>query len=151
MAKSGAITRFAAALACTLGAASASAADFRSVGEAGAVMYDAPSVKAKKLYVVSADYPVEVIVNDGPWVKVRDATGELSWLERKSLTERRMVMVTAPVAEVRASPSEQAPLVFRAQQGVALQLAEIGSSGWARVRHRDGRSGYVRIGQVWGL
>ncbi len=146
-----AITRFSAALVCALGAAAASAADFRSVGEAGAVMYDAPSVKAKKLYVVSADYPVEVIVNDGPWVKVRDASGELSWLERKSLADRRIVMVTAPVAEVRASPADQAPVVFRAQQGVALQLAEIGSNGWARVRHRDGRSGYVRIGQVWGL
>ncbi len=151
MASLKAMTGWAAAFACALGAASAAAADFRSVGEAGAILYDAPSVKAKKLYVVSADYPVEVIVNDGPWVKVRDATGELSWLERKSLTERRMIMVTAPVAEVRASPSEQAPLVFRAQQGVALQLAEIGASGWARVRHRDGRTGYVRINQVWGL
>ncbi len=151
MAHSKAITRVAAAFACALGAAAASAADFRSVSEAGAVMYDAPSVKAKKLYVVSADYPVEVIVNDGPWVKVRDASGELSWLEKKVLSERRMVVVTAPVAEVRVSPSDQAPLVFRAQQGVALQRAEIGATGWARVRHRDGRSGYVRVGQVWGL
>ncbi len=138
---------FAFALACT----SASAADFRSVAEGGAVMYDAPSVKAKKLYVASRDYPVEIIVSDGPWVKVRDASGELSWLERKALSERRMVVVTAPLAEVHALPSDESALVFRAQQGVALQLAEIGASGWVRVRHRDGRSGYLHVGQVWGV
>jgi len=140
-----------ACLLCWFFAAGAWAADFRSVGESGAVMYDAPSVKAKKLYVVSRDYPVEVMVNDGPWVKVRDATGQLAWLEKKVLSDRRIVVVTAPVAEVRQSPSEQAALAFRAQQGVALELAEIGSGGWAKVRLRDGRAGYVRIGQVWGL
>ncbi len=55
---------------CWLVAASAAAADYRSIGQGGAVMYDAPSVKAKKLYVASSDYPVEVVVDDGAWVKL---------------------------------------------------------------------------------
>lgn len=142
--------RMIACIAAALACGAARAADFRSVGEAGTIMYDAPSVKANKLYVVSRGYPVEVIVDDGPWVKVRDATGDLAWLQRKVLSDRRMVVVTVPVAPVRASPSDDAAIVFRAQQGVALQLVEIGASGWVQVRYRDGRSGYLHIGQVWG-
>jgi SH3 domain protein len=136
---------------CCLASLCAAAADYRSIAEAGTVMYDGPSSKAKKLYVASRDYPVEVLVNDGAWVKVRDATGELVWIEKKALSDRRTVLVTASIAEVRQAPSGQAAVAFRAQQGVVLELSEVGSAGWVKVRHRDGRTGYVRIGQLWGL
>ena len=137
-------------LACII-AVPASAADFRSIAEGGTVMYDAPSVKAKKLYVVSRDYPVEVVVNDGPWVKVRDVTGELAWVERKSLSERRLTVVSASIADVREAPNDRAAVAFRAQQGVTMELTDIGNAGWAKVKLRDGRAGYVRISQIWGL
>ena len=127
------------------------AGDYRSTLEDGAVMYDAPSVHAKKLFVTSRHYPVEIVVNIDSWVKVRDQTGTLAWMEKKALSDKRTVMVTVPVAEVRQKPDEKAPVLFRAQQGVALELAEPGTSGWARVRHADGQTGYVRINQVWGI
>jgi hypothetical protein len=66
--------------------------------------------------------------------------------------------VRVPLAEVRASPDESAPVVFRAEQNVLLELAETATSaattsmpGWVKVRHRDGQTGYVRIAQVFGL
>ena len=43
------------------------AAEFRSIGEAAAVLYDAPSTRATKLYVASRNLPVEVISTDGAW------------------------------------------------------------------------------------
>jgi len=125
-------------------------AEFRSIGEP-AVMYDAPSVRASKLYVAGRNLPVEVISTDGAWVKVRDPFGGLSWVERKALTERRTVLVTAAVADVRLRAEDAAPLAFQAQAGVVLEVIEVGPSGWARVRHADGASGYVRITQVWGI
>jgi SH3-like domain-containing protein len=125
-------------------------AEFRSIGEP-AVMYDAPSVRASKLYVAGRNLPVEVISTDGAWVKVRDPFGGLSWVERKALAERRTVLVTAAVADVRSRAEDAAPLAFRAQAGVVLEVIEVGPSGWARVRHADGASGYVRITQVWGI
>ena len=129
----------------------ASGADFKSVADNGTVMYDAPSVKAKKLFVVSRDYPVEAMVSVDNWVKVRDPSGDLLWVERKSLSDRRTVVVTVPVADVRRAAGEREPLVFRARQGVTLELSEVGTDGWARVRHRDGQSGFLRIKDVWGL
>jgi SH3-like domain-containing protein len=129
----------------------AHAADYKSIADNGVILYDAPSVKAKRLYVVSRDYPVEVIVSVDNWVKVRDQAGELTWVERKFLSDRRTVVITAQQAEVRQSASEGAPLAFRVQQGVAMDIVEIGSDGWARVRHRDGQSGFVRVRDGWGF
>jgi SH3-like domain-containing protein len=125
-------------------------AQFRSIGEP-AVMYDAPSVRAAKLYVAGRQLPVEVIATDGAWVKVRDPFGGLSWVERKVLADRRTVLVTAPVADVRLRAEAAAPLAFQAQAGVVLEVIEVAPFGWVRVRHADGASGYVRITQVWGV
>lgn len=127
------------------------AAEFRAIGEASAVLYDAPSTRATKLYVASRNLPVEIISTDGTWVKVRDPFGALSWVERTLLVDKRTVIVTVPVADVRQRPEDAAPIAFQAQQGVVLDLVEAGATGWARVRHADGSAGFVRISQIWGL
>jgi len=131
-------------------AAPAAAFEFRSVGETAAVLYDGPSAKAKKLYVVSHGYPVEVVVVVEGWSKVRDASGEMTWIESKQLSDKRIVMVRMPLAQVREAADDNAPVAFQAQQNVLLELLEVASGGWLRVRHRDGQSGYVRVAQVWG-
>jgi SH3-like domain-containing protein len=134
-----------------LGSIPAAAAEFRSVAENAAVLYDAPSAKAKKLYVVSHGYPVEVVVVVEGWSKVRDANGEMSWIESKLLSDKRTVMVRMPLAQVREAADDNAPVAFQAQQNVLLELLEMAGGGWLRVRHRDGQSGYVRVAQVWGV
>jgi len=143
--------RWAVALFLAASAAPTAAAEFRTIAENGTLMYDAPSVKAKKLFVASRDYPVEVVVSVDAWVKVRDRAGDLSWVERKALSDKRTVVVTAPFADVRQAPNDQAPLVFQAQQGVVLVLAEPQAGAWIKVRHADGQIGYLKISQIWGL
>ncbi len=131
-------------------ATAAHAVDFLSVGENAAVLYDGPSRQAKALFVVSRHYPLEVIVNLDAWVKVRDHAGALSWVERKLLSDQRMVVVTAPSAEARQRPEDGAPLAFTAVQNVALELLGAAPGGWLRVRHPDGANGFVRANLVWG-
>ena len=131
-------------------ASSAAAAEFRSVAENAAVLYDAPSAKAKKLYVVNQGYPVEVVVVVEGWSKVRDATGEMTWIETRQLSDKRIVMVRMPVAQVREAADDNAPIAFQAQQHVLLELLEVAGAGWLRVRHRDGQTGFIRVAQVWG-
>lgn len=142
--------RAAALVLAALAAQTVAAADFRSVQENAAVLYDAPSRASTPLYVVSRLYPLEVIVNLEGWVKVRDHTGALAWIEKKSLAERRTVLVTVAAAEARARPEDGAPLAFTAAQNVALELVEVAPGGWLRVRHADGASGFLRANQVWG-
>jgi SH3-like domain-containing protein len=134
-----------------LGAASGlHAAEFRSVQESAAVLYDAPSRASTALYVVQRNYPLEVIVNLEAWVKVRDHAGALTWIEKKSLGDKRMLLVTGASAEARLRPEEGAPAVFAAAQNVVLELVEVAPGGWLRVRHADGATGFVRAAQVWG-
>jgi SH3-like domain-containing protein len=140
-----------AALALLVLALPAAAGEFRSIAENGTLMYDAPSVRAKKLFVASRYYPVEVVINIDAWVKVRDQAGDLSWVEKKALSDKRTVVVTAPSAEVRQAPSDVAAIAFQAQRGVAFDLADAPANGWIKVRHADGQVGYVKISQVWGL
>jgi len=83
-------------------------------------------------------------------VKVRDHTGSLSWIERRLISERRTVVVTAPSAEVRVRAEDAAPISFVAAQNVALELVEVAPGGWLRVRHTDGSSGFLRATLVWG-
>ncbi len=139
-------------------AGSVTAAEFRSTAEAATVLYDAPSAKAKPLFVLGRDMPLEVIVPVEGWSKVRDAGGTIGWVERKALSDKRMLVIRVPLAEIRANPDDNAALVFRAEQNVLLEMAEQAASaavtavpGWIKVRHRDGQSGFVRITQVFGL
>lgn len=126
------------------------AAEFRSVAENTAVLYDAPSLKARKLYILGRDYPLEVVVQLENWTKVRDAGGELAWVEKKNLGDKRTVLVTASLAEIRQAPDDSSPPVFQAEQSVLLELLEFPVPGWLKVRHRDGQTGFVRSNQVWG-
>ena len=132
-------------------ASSAAGGEFRSVAESGATMYDAPSVRAKKLFVANRLYPVEIVINIDNWAKVRDQAGDLAWMEKKALSDKRTVIVTAAVADARQAASDAAVLVFRAQRGVALDLAEPAADGWIKVRHAEGQTGYIKISQVWGF
>lgn len=139
-------------LAALAGAAGiAGAADFKSVGDRPAIIYDAPAVKATRLGILGATQPVEVVVKLDKWSKVRDFSGELAWVENSALVERRLVVVSAASAEVRHQPRAGAALVFEARRGVVLELTGAPVDGFAPVRHRDGNAGFVAMGQLWGL
>jgi SH3-like domain-containing protein len=127
-----------------------SAADFRSVGDAPAVAVDAPSARAKKIFVYSPGYPLEVIVNLEGWTKVRDASGDFAWVDEKAFGERRTVIVRLPSAEVRQAPDDNASVLFQPEQNVQLELLEQPVPGWAKVRLRDGQTGFIKISQLWG-
>lgn len=136
----------------------ASAAEFRSTLDPATVLYDAPSARAKPLYVYGRDVPVESLVSVEGWTKIRDVAGTIGWMQSQSLSDRRMLIVRAPGADVRAAAEDTAPVVFRVDRDVLLELAEQAASpattatpGWIKVRHRDGQVGYLRLSQVFGF
>ncbi len=135
-----------------LGAASAAQAiDYRSVNVPAAILYDSPSQQGKKLYLIKAQTPVEVVVRLEGWLKVRDAEGALAWIEAGDLADRRTLVVTAPRAAIRQVDNAEAPLVIELDKWVAVEFIESASPGWVKVRHADGATGYIHSTQVWGL
>jgi SH3-like domain-containing protein len=136
--------------ALSLSASFAAAAEFRSTIDAATVLYDAPSVKSRPLFVVSRGYPVEVMVTLEGWTKVRDAGGSVVWVEAKALAQKRMVVVRRRVAEVRSTPEDAAAVAFKVAQNVLLELIESAPPGWVKVRHADGATGFIRTAEIWG-
>jgi SH3-like domain-containing protein len=129
----------------------AQALEFRSIASSKAIMLDAPSLEAKKIYILSQGYPVEVIVNLDTWVKVRDQQGGLSWVESKHLTNKRMLLVTGE-AEIKSKGDSSAELLASVEHGVVLELLSSAiKNGWVKVKHRDGITGYIQSHLVWGL
>ena len=134
------------------------AAEFRATADPATVMYDAPSARSKPLFVYGRDIPVETLVSVEGWTKIRDAAGTIGWVQSGMLADRRMVVVRVAAADVRSAAEDGAPVVFRADRDVLLEVAESAASpattsapGWIKVRHRDGDVGFVRLAQVFGF
>lgn len=144
------IPRWIAGAALLLAAAGSHAADFKTVGAAPAILYDAPATKSGKLFIAPRGMPLEVVLTYGDWVKVRDVSGDLAWTPLKGLSNRHNVVARAAGVKVRAAADEAASLVFIADKGLLLEVSEAPGTGWLKVRHKDGSSGYVKSADVWG-
>jgi SH3 domain protein len=131
-------------------AGAARAVEYVSVGESGAILYDAPSSKAKKLFVVNRYMPFEQVITLESWIKVRDSSGGLYWVEKRDLSNKRYVFALLPLVDVRAAPNSGSPRLFQVRRQVALEFVQSTGTGWIRVRHQDGNTGYVRRAEVWG-
>jgi SH3 domain protein len=137
-----------ASMLCMTGAAFA--VDYVSVAESTAVLYDAPSVKAKKLFVVNRYMPFEQVVTLNNWVKVRDSKGALYWIEKRVLSNKRYVFALIPLLDVRAEPDQGSARLFQVRQQVALERLDATGTGWLKVRHMDKDVGFVKSSEVWG-
>jgi SH3-like domain-containing protein len=125
--------------------------NFKAIGDAPAVMYDAPTQKGIKRFIAPPGMPVEVVHVSGEWTKVRDLTGDMTWVETRALGAKRTVIVNVANAKIRSRADDAAPLAFSADKGVLLEVAEPVASGWIKVKHRDGLAGFVRANEVWGV
>jgi len=129
---------------------SAQALEYRSIAAPKAILFDAPSAEATKIYILNQGYPVEVIVNLGAWIKVRDQLGSLSWVEGKNLNSKRTVLVTTKT-DIKSAEDSTSALVATVEKDVVLEmLSPTIKNGWVKVKHRDGITGYIQSSAVWG-
>lgn len=146
----GAQSLFALTVAWLAAAAPAFAADYASVADGPVILYDSPSLKGKKLFVASRYLPLEQVVKLESWVKVRDSAGGMAWIEKRALSGKRFVVVTADLTTMRQAPEENAATLAHVKKQVALEWLENTGAGWTKVRHLDGVTGYIRTTEVWG-
>ncbi len=129
---------------------SAQALEYRSIAAPKAILFDAPSAEATKIYILNQGYPVEVIVNLGAWIKVRDQLGSWSWVEGKNLNSKRTVLVTTKT-DIKSAEDSASALVATVEKDVVLEmLSPTIKNGWVKVKHRDGITGYIQSSAVWG-
>lgn len=126
------------------------ALEYVSVSDATAILFDANSTKAKKLYVISRYTPLEKVVDLKSWIKVRDSSGTMAWIERRAVSDKHYVVVNVPVATVRQSPEDRSPVLYQVAQNVVLESLGVNGGGWVKARHQDGSIGYIKSADVWG-
>ncbi|MDR3410966.1 MAG: SH3 domain-containing protein [Formivibrio sp.] len=126
------------------------ALDFRSAASHGVILFDAPNNAAHKVFVLSRGTPLEIMVDQGDWMRVRDQGGSLAWIHKQDLSSQRTVQVIKPASIYREADSKS-PVLFRASAGLLLNLLENTKTGWIKIKHHDGDIGYIRIEEVWGL
>lgn len=120
------------------------------------MLYDAPSAQGKKLFLLGQGYPVEIIVNLGEWLKVRDNQGGLSWVEAKQVDTKRTLLITQSQAEMHEAADALSKLLCKLDKDVVVDfiepvIADAAGKTWVKVRHRDGLTGYILTTVVWGL
>jgi SH3-like domain-containing protein len=123
---------------------------FGAIADKPAIIFDAPSAKAQKIFVFSRNMPVEILVRLDKWIKVRDAENAVGWVESSALGTSRFVQVSADIAQIRETASAASPLAFEAQRAVLLEVIGTTTQGFVPVRHRDGPAGFVLKSQIWG-
>ena len=127
-------------------------AEFRSVTSDKTILYEAPSATTKRVYLVGEGYPLEIIVNLGDWLKVRDPYGTLSWAESKNLQSKRTVIVKADKANIYKEPESKSTLVATIEKDVVIELSDpLITNGWIKVRYQQDLDGYIQTSQVWGI
>ena len=127
-------------------------AEFRSVISAKTILYEAPSAITKRVYLVGEGYPLEIIVNLGDWLKVRDPYGTLSWAESKNLQSKRTVIVKVDKANIYKEPESKSALVATIEKDVIIELSDpLITNGWIKVRYQQDLDGYIQTSQVWGI
>lgn len=128
----------------------ASALEYRTTARA-AVLYDAPSTAAGKVAIAGSGLPLEVVVDTQSWIKVRDHSGRLAWIEQSALGGTRSVMIKAESSAIRQQPRPDAEIAFRAVRGVLLEATgEANAFGWMPVKHANGLTGWLPAHEAWG-
>ena len=128
----------------------ANALEYRSTGRP-ALLYDAPSTAAGKIAIAGSGLPLEVVVDADAWVKVRDHSGHLAWIEKSALGGARSVMIKSETSVIRQQPRAEADVVFRAARGLLLEVTgEADTYGWLPVKHADGLTGWLPAQEAWG-
>ncbi len=128
----------------------ASALEYRSTGRA-TILYDAPSTAAGKMAIAGSGLPLEVVVDTESWIKVRDFSGRLSWVEKSALGGAKSIMIKAETSAIRKQPRPDAEVVMRAARGVLLSVTGPADAyGWLPVKHADGFAGWLPAHEAWG-
>lgn len=125
------------------------ALDFLSVKTATAVLYDGPSTQAKPLFVINRGYPFEVISRQEKWVKVRDESGLMAWVQKDNVGDVRTVVMRVN-GDAHTSASASAPVCAHVAAGVMLPWLGNVDGRWAKVTLPNQSTAYVSLDQLWG-
>jgi SH3-like domain-containing protein len=120
-----------------------------SISEKEARMRVGPSLDYPSNWIYRRrDLPVKVVQVLGNWRKIEDSAGAHGWMHVRLLSDTRTAIVTSGTAQLRSAANDDAPIVFRAEQGVVGRLTDC-AGNWC-LFNVGGQRGFVRTDELWG-
>lgn len=125
------------------------AQQFVSVTAREANVRSGPGTQHAVHWSLSRGYPLQVIARRGEWLQVRDFEKDTGWVHRSLTGKSTHMAVQARVANMRQQPRVKSPVVSRLTHGDLVRTLER-RGDWVRVRHENGKTGWVTRQLLWG-
>ncbi len=125
------------------------ARDMVSVARPEINMRAGPGTRHPTLWTLAQGYPLEVLQTQGNWLKVRDFENDAGWVYRPLVNKKAYVIVKSRTANVRQAPNLRARVLGKAGYGDVLRQLER-RSGWVKVQHHAGTTGWIARQLLWG-
>jgi len=114
-----------------------------------------PGINYNIKWLYADGFPVEIVERKGNWVKVRDFEDDSGWLYKTFLSNRAHAIVKANRSNeesinIRSEPSSESKIVGIAYYGVVFKVLKL-HSGWVKVEHKSGLTGWISSNLLWGF
>lgn len=96
-----------------------------------------------------AGMPLRITAEYENWRRVEDADGLGGWVHYSLLSGVRSVLIAEEAVDFRSLPRNEAPVVFRAEQGVVGRVISC-ADGWCRIQI-EGERGWAPAAALWGV
>lgn len=136
-------------LALALHATGALAQQFVEITAREANMRAGPGDRHAVQWSLSRGYPLQVIARRGEWLQVRDIEKDTGWVHRSLTGKSQHMAVKSRVANLRQQPRQNARQAGQLQHGDVVRTLER-RGDWVRVRHENGKTGWVARRLLWG-
>ena len=99
--------------------------------------------------------PLQVIKEQGDWVKVEDFENDSGWLHKDLVSDTGHMVVKVnknkdQKINIRSGPGTNYKIVGKAYYGVVFKTIKQ-EKGWAQVKHESGITGWVKRSLLWGF
>jgi SH3-like domain-containing protein len=93
--------------------------------------------------------PLVVVAETEMWRKVRDVTGDESWIHKPALSGIRRVLVLEE-ATLHSKAKDAARITAIVERNALLELEECNETDWCKVKSADGLKGWTQRYKLWG-
>jgi len=113
-----------------------------------------PSTSSPIIWELGKGFPLKVVGSKGSWYKVSDFENDVGWIYKNLVSRKPHLIVkvnknSKDQINIRSGPGTKYQVVGKAQYGVVFETLQR-KSGWVKVRHETGLTGWVMRSLLWG-
>ena len=113
-----------------------------------------PSTRDPIIWELGKGFPLKVVGSKGSWYKVSDFENDVGWIYKNLVSRKPHLIVkvnknSKDQINIRSGPGTKYQVVGKAQYGVVFETLQQ-KSGWVKVRHETGLTGWIKRSLLWG-